>query len=108
MEGAVDNATRHAISLLSPLGPVTAQRLFGTWGLYLEDRIFGLVHDGTIYFRTNDDTKARYEAYGSQPFHYHQSDGQPIAMQYHEVPETVLADPDVACAWAYEAGAGSY
>lgn len=105
-EGAVDDATRMAVELLSPLGPITVQQLFGTSGLYLEDRIFGLVHDGKIYFRTTEDTATRYEAYGSPPFVYHHSDGATTPMQYHEVPAAILENQDAACAWAYEAAAG--
>ena len=105
VEGTVDDATRFVIDLLAPMGPVVAKRLFGTWGLYLEDRIFGLVHDGIAYFRTSGDTVAKYVAAGSRPFYYRRSDGRSTVMQYHEVPEHVLDDPDLACAWAYEAAA---
>lgn len=101
----LDETTRHAMELLSPLGPVSARRLFGTWGLYLEDRIFGLVHDGVVYFRTNATTVGRYEHYGAQPFMYRRADGQRTVMQYHEVPAGVLEDGDEACAWAFEAAA---
>ena len=100
---SIDDATRRMIRLLAPLGPVTAQRLFGTWGLYLEDRIFGLIHDGVVYFRTSGETVARYVAEGSQPFLYRRSDGRSTVMQYHEVPGHVLEDADLACAWAYDA-----
>lgn len=102
-DGTIDDATRLIIGLLSPLGPVSARRLFGTWGLYLEDRIFGLVHDGIAYFRTDRTTADRYAAYGSQPFMYRRADGRRTVMQYHEVPADVLEDCDEACAWAYEA-----
>lgn len=101
--GALDEATRHVVELLSPLGPISARRLFGTWGLYLEDRIFAIVHTGVVYFRTSTDTVARYLDAGSQPFLYRRADGRSTVLQYHEVPADVLEDGDVACAWAYEA-----
>ena len=50
-------------------------------------------------------TVAKYVAAGSRPFHYRRADGRSTVMQYHEVPEDVLDDPDLACAWAYEAAA---
>lgn len=102
-DGALDDVTRHVIDLLLPLGPVSARRLFGTWGLYLEDRIFGLVHDGIVYFRTAHSTSDRYVEHGSQPFTYRRADGRSTVMQYYEVPAQVLDDSDQACAWAYEA-----
>jgi DNA transformation protein len=101
--GSLDEATRHVVELLSPLGPISARRLFGTWGLYLEDRIFAIVHGGIIYFRTNGDTVSRYHDAGSQPFLYRRADGRSTVLQYHEVPAHVLEDGDIACAWAYEA-----
>jgi DNA transformation protein and related proteins len=103
VEDTIDGATRGLIELLAPIGPVVAKRLFGTWGLYLEDRIFGLVDDGRTYFRTSDATIQRYVAAGSRPFVYRRSDGFGTVMEYHEVPAEVLADRDLACAWAYEA-----
>lgn len=104
-DGRLDEATRHVVELLSPMGPISARRLFGTWGLYLEDRIFGIVHGGTVYFRTNDATVARYREAGAQPFLYRRADGRSTVMRYHEVPAEVLEDSDLACAWAYEAAA---
>ena len=101
--GSLDEATRHVIEQLSPMGPVSARRLFGTWGLYLEDRIFAIVHGGVVYFRTNDATVGRYREAGAQPFMYRRADGRSTVMQYHEVPADVLEDSDLACAWAYEA-----
>ena len=104
-EDTIDGVTRGVIELLGPIGPVVARSLFGTWGLYLEDHIFGLVHDGAVYFRTSDDTIGRYVAAGCRPFRYQRSDGSSTVMPYHEVPQHVLDDSDLACAWAYEAAA---
>jgi DNA transformation protein len=101
--GALDEVTRHVVELLSPMGPISARRLFGTWGLYLEDRIFAIVHAGIVYFRTSTDTVTRYVEAGSQPFLYRRADGRSTVLQYHEVPAHVLEDGDMACAWAYEA-----
>lgn len=102
-DDALDESMQHVIEQLMPLGPISTRRLFGTVGLFLEDRIFGLVHDGITYFRTNDATAARYVEYGSQPFMFRHADGGKMVTQYHEVPARVLDDPDEACAWAYEA-----
>jgi len=34
---------------LAPL-PVRVRRLFGGYGLYIEDRFFGLISDGRLFF----------------------------------------------------------
>jgi DNA transformation protein len=97
---AIDDGTGRIVALLAPIGEVSARRLFGTWGLYLDERIFGLMHGGVVYFRTCPNTIARYVSSGSQPFLYRRSDGRSTVMQYHEVPAHVLADPELACTWA--------
>ena len=103
----MDDATREIIDLIWPMGPVVALPLFGTLGLYLEDRIFGVAVDGRIYFRTNARTIGKYTAAGSAPLVYPSADGgaEAAVRNYHQVPADVLADRDVACAWAYEAAA---
>ena len=106
VDDSIDARTQQVIDLLAPLGPIVAKPMLGTWGLYLEDRIFGLVHDGQVYFRTNDSTIARYVDAGSRPFVYVREGGPSSVLPYHEVPDTILDVRDDACAWAYEAAAG--
>ncbi|MGI9286664.1 MAG: TfoX/Sxy family protein, partial [Pseudomonadales bacterium] len=36
---------------LSPIGPVRARGMFGGHGVYLEDLMFGLIADETLYFK---------------------------------------------------------
>ncbi len=105
LDETIDAATRNVMEFLAPIGPVVARPLFGTQGLYLEDRIFGLVAEGRTYFRTTEVTAGRYVGSGSKPFEYQRQDGERTVMGYHEVPAHVLEDRDLACAWAYEAAA---
>lgn len=107
IDDSIDAATRAVMELLTPIGPIVAKPLFGTWGLYVEDRIFGLVDRGATYFRTTDDTIARYVAAGARPFVYRRPDGTQTITGYHQVPIDVLSDRDRACAWAYEAAGAS-
>ena len=105
LDETIDAATRNVMEFLSPIGPIVAKPLFGTHGLYVEDRIFGLVSEGRTYFRTTDETTFRYVEEGARPFVYERSDGRSTVMGYHEVPARVMEDRDLACAWAYEAAA---
>lgn len=95
--------TEHIVDLLAPLGPIVTKSLFGAQGLYVEDRVFGLVARGGCYFRTSPRTIERYLLAGSQPFVYYRSRGGIVVTDYHQVPASVLDDRDQACAWAYEA-----
>lgn len=103
VEGSLDDATRRVVDLLAPLGPVVCRSLLGTRGLYLEDRVFGLVADGRAYFRTSDATLPKYLRADAEPLRLSVDGEQPVEMEYHAVPNHVLADRDLACAWAYEA-----
>lgn len=101
----VDAVARHVLELVAPLGPATSQPLLGTYGLYLEDRIFGLVQGGVVYFRTDEETAPHYVEAGSEPLRYRLPSGWLTEPAYYEVPMHVLTDRDLMCAWAYEAAA---
>jgi DNA transformation protein len=97
-----DEAIHRVVYQLLPLGPVVARRMFGAAALSLDDRVFGIVHEGTVYFRTDEVTSERYADAGSAAFHMPESDGFEAVMPYHEVPQHVLLNSDLVCAWAYE------
>ena len=100
-----DETTVGVLDLLAPLGVIVPQHLFGAVGLYLEERIFGIVHDGTVYFRTSDESREQYVAAGAKPFVFQRADGRAAVLRYHSVPDEVLADRDLACGWALRATA---
>ena len=98
-----DSTIRHVVDQLLPLGPVVARPMYGATTLSLDDRVFAIVHDGTVYFKTAPTTLSRYLLAGSAPFHLPKSTGIDAVMSYYAVPDVVLSDSDLACAWAYEA-----
>ena len=58
----------HVLDLLAPLGPVTARRMFGGFGIYLDGVMFALIADDILYLKVDDRTRPDYEAAGSAPF----------------------------------------
>lgn len=44
---------------LEPL-PVTSRSMFGGRGLYFDGTFFGVIFDGVLYFRTDDDSRAEF------------------------------------------------
>jgi DNA transformation protein len=87
---------------LAPAGRVTSRAMFGGVGLYLDGLFFALIDDDTLYFKTDDATRARYEGAGSKPFCPYP--GQPDqSMGYWAVPADVLDDSEALAAWAREA-----
>lgn len=92
----------YLLELLSPLGPVSARRMFGGGGLYLDGTMFAIVADDVLYLKTDDINRPDFKAAGTGPFLYTRDD-KTIAMSYHETPTDLLEDSEELCAWARKA-----
>ena len=69
----------HVLDLMAALGPVTARRMFGGFGIYLDGVMFALIADDILYLKVDDRTRPDYEAAGSAPFRPRQK-GKPFTM----------------------------
>ncbi len=82
------------------LGRPSARAMFGGHGLYLGERMVGLVFSDVLYLKTDATTVAEFEAAGSRPFEYLASDrAKPIVMSYWEAPADALEDVDALRRW---------
>lgn len=82
------------------LGRASARAMFGGHGLYLGELMVGLVFSDALYLKTDDETRARFEAAGSRPFEFHSSArAKPIVMSYLEAPADAFEDPDELRRW---------
>ncbi len=97
-----DDYRDFVLEQLAPAGRVTPRAMFGGVGLYLDGLFFALIDDDTLYFKTDDSNRARYEQAGSKPFCPFPDRPDP-PMAYWQVPAEVLEDPDQLAAWAREA-----
>ncbi len=84
---------------LSMLEGVSARRMFGGYGLYCGERIFGLISGDVLYFKVADGNRADYEARGMGQFRPFAGRRQ-VSMNYFEVPVDVLEDAEQCAAWA--------
>jgi DNA transformation protein len=89
----------YVIGQLSMLHGVSARRMFGGFGLYCEDRFFGLISGDVLYFRVADGNRADYEARGMGQFRPFAGRPQ-VSMSYFEVPADVLEDVEECAQWA--------
>ncbi|HUK58618.1 MAG TPA: TfoX/Sxy family protein [Stellaceae bacterium] len=80
-------------------GDITAQRMFSSAGLFRGGIMFALVHDDTLYFRTDAENVADFIAAGMAPFSYARA-GRSVALGYHQVPAEVIEEPDELAQWA--------
>jgi DNA transformation protein len=97
-----DDYRDFVLEQLASAGRVTPRAMFGGVGLYLEGLFFALIDDDTLYFKTDDTSRDRYQRAGSRPFCPF-PDRPDQAMAYWEVPAGVLEDAEELAAWAREA-----
>lgn len=102
MNAATNEFINHLLDLLEPLGPVSARRMFGGYGIYLDRLMFALVADDTLYLKVDDTSRAEFVAAGLEPFRYVKQ-GKSYEMSYHAAPEDALEDAELLRDWARKA-----
>jgi DNA transformation protein len=89
--------------LFATFGAVTVRRLFGGAGVYAEETMFALVHDGVIYLKADAHNAPAFEREHLPPFTYATRGGKRGVMSYRRMPDRLYDDPDALAAWAREA-----
>jgi DNA transformation protein len=82
---------------------VSVRRMFGGAGFFHEGLMFALVTDDTLYFKTDEASRARFETEGLPPFSYATKAGRHTLTSYWRAPERCLDDPDVMALWCRKA-----
>lgn len=83
---------------LADQGEVRARGMFGGYGFYLDDKIFGLwLYDG-LFLKVDAQTKARFADAGFSPFDYTNDKGTLVTMPYYRISED-QQDPDRLAPW---------
>ena len=90
----------HLNDLFGALGAVRVRSMFGGVGVYAGDLMFAFLdHDETIYLRADAETRAAFEAVGSEPFRYPLKTGEEMEIGYWRIPEEALESPEAAAEW---------
>ncbi len=87
------------VGRLLPFGPVTARRMFGGFGVYLDGVMFGLIGWNTLYFKVDDGNRGDFERAGMEPFTY-QGKTKPVEMPYWRAPPGSMESPETLLPWA--------
>jgi DNA transformation protein and related proteins len=95
-----DNFVEFICDQLDAWEAVTYKPMFGGYGLYCGVIFFGIVYDGRLYFKTNDASRTKYEAWESAPF---QPNAKQTLKSYYEVPVDILENREELSALAEEA-----
>ena len=89
----------YILEQLVPLGGVRAKRMFGGYGVYLEELFFAIIVDDMLYMKADDGNRGCFEALGLRPFRY-QSRGKELTMSYYPLPDAALEDREEMLIWA--------
>lgn len=90
------------VDQLRALPGLRVKRMFGGHGLYQGDRFFGILMDGRLYFKTDQQSRGDYTARGAAPFVYEKGK-RIVSTHYYEVPPEVLENCDELVVWATRA-----
>jgi|GEM_PF-835782 len=72
--------------------------MFGSYALYKDGVIFGIISNNRIYFKANKFTDFYFKEKGSKPFIY-KGKNKKIKLSYWELPEDVLDDKQELIIW---------
>jgi DNA transformation protein len=100
---APDKLTTYLLELLTPLGPVSARRMFGGVGLFRGGMMFGLIARDELFLKVGDVNRPAYEAAGETPFSYETKHGTHVIGSYWRCPPELLDDAETFQAWACQA-----
>lgn len=91
----IDDYKKYVVEdVLGHIEGITAKKMFGGYGLYLDGAIFGIITSETdLYFKVGDSNRAVYEKMGSHPFVYTgHKDGKQTTMSYWHISEEIMED----------------
>lgn len=92
----------YVIELMQTVGPVHAISIFGGHGVFLEELMFGLVVDNTLYLKSDIETDNEYKEKDLEAFTYKKK-GKEIKMSYYQAPDEALEDSEEMNTWANKA-----
>lgn len=92
-----DDFVEHVCDLLAPLGTVRPKRMFGGWGVYVDEVFMAIVAFDTLWFKVDDVNRPDYEREGSRAFRPWED--RDTVMSYREVPADVIEDRSRIVAW---------
>lgn len=89
----------HALELLAPLGPLRSRRMFGGWGIYVDDLFIAIIAFDQLFLKADDTTLPRFEAAGCRRFEY-EREGKLAGLRYFSPPEDAMESPALMRPWA--------
>lgn len=89
----------HCVELLQPLGAVRTKRMFGGWGLYVDEIFIAIIAFERLYLKVDEQSRPAFEAEGCEPFVYDSKSGS-VSLGYWTAPADALDSPALMLPWA--------
>ena len=102
MNHAEKEFVAYVVDLMQSIGPVHAKRMFGGHGIFIDDLMFALVADSTLYLKVDANSEAEFKAMELEAFTYDKK-GKPVSLSYYQAPEEALEDSDAMNTWGNKA-----
>ena len=85
---------------LAPMGQATMRKMMGGATLYLDGTVFAILDEEEIWFKSDAQGDAVWDAEGCERFTYSFADGRTGSMNYRRAPLDVYDDPEAMQRWA--------
>lgn len=79
-----DSFRDFVLDALHGLPDLRSKAMFGGLGLSMGENFFGIVWNGRLYFKVDEQSRIEYASRGAKPFTYSR-DGKKMTMSYYEV-----------------------
>lgn len=89
----------YVLEQLEGVANLRSRRMFSGVGLYSGELFFGLIHDDTLFFKTDGSTSADYIARGMPRFMPFPTRPEAV-LAYHQVPADIIEDGEALRIWA--------
>lgn len=107
MASSTHDFATYCCELLSGVGPCTAKRMFGGFGISTSGLTLALVADlgggEKLWLKADAQTRSLYEAHGCERFTYEMTRNgvsAPHSLNYYAAPEEAMESPAVMLEWA--------
>lgn len=93
----------YCCELLGSVGPCTARRMFGGFGISTDGLniawVLNLGQGDTLWLKADAQSRPQFEAAGCEPFVY-EARGKPVRVNYYSAPEDAMESPQLMAQWA--------
>lgn len=97
-----DSLASHVTEQLSFLGRISSRSIFGAIGIFIDDRLLGIVVNESLYLHTATSNRDDYVSRGMPQFKPYPN-AFDLTTDHHQVPSDVLADDTQLKAWGERA-----